>query len=85
LKGEENEGAMIGNDDNGVFDDQPESFPRYIKPSHSINIGTVKACAASENEGRDEDLRAALTCFFVYIQKQQCIKPFQEIRGSGGS
>jgi hypothetical protein len=67
LKGEENEGAMIGNDDNGVFDDQPKSFPRYIKPSHSINIGTVKACAASENEGRDEDLRAALTCFFVYM------------------
>ena len=40
---------------------------RYAKPVHDVNIGTIEACTVSENEGGDEDLRAALTCFFIYL------------------
>ena len=43
------------------------SVPRYAKPVHDVNIGTIEACTVSENEGGDEDLRAALTCFFIYL------------------
>ena len=39
--------------------------PRYAAPSHD-NIGSIDPCAVSENEGGDEDVRAALTCFFIH-------------------
>lgn len=43
------------------------STPKYSAPSHDADIGSVEACIVAENEGGEEDLRAALTCFFIYM------------------
>jgi hypothetical protein len=64
------QGGAEGDDggDRAVEDEDPDrpAAPRYAAPSHDINIGSVEPCAVSENEGGDEDVRAALTCFFVH-------------------
>ena len=61
------EGASEHTTSVSLEDKNVTSVPRYAKPVHDVNIGTIEACTVSENEGGDEDLRAALTCFFIYL------------------
>jgi len=41
--------------------------PKYSAPSQGIDIGSLEACTVAENEGGEEDIRAALTCFFLHM------------------
>jgi hypothetical protein len=50
---------------------QEEEFvaPKYSSPSLEIlgDIGSIEACTVAENEGGEENVRAALTCFFIHL------------------
>ncbi|KAL7548414.1 hypothetical protein ACHAWF_011705 [Thalassiosira exigua] len=59
----EDEDFTATEDDNA---DQAEA-PKYAAPSHETDIGSVEASIVAENEGAEEDLRAALTCFFIHM------------------
>lgn len=48
-------------------EDNAEVAPKYAAPSHDIDIGSVEASIVAENEGGEEDIRAALTCFFIHM------------------
>ena len=48
--------------------------PRYVAPSHDIDFGGVESCILAENEGGEEDVRAALTSFFS--KYFSCISPY---------
>ena len=51
----------------GVEGVSVDDRPRYVAPSsHDVDVGSVEPWTASENEGGDEDVRAALTCFFLH-------------------
>lgn len=56
-------------DDGATEDDDTEqlSAPKYAAPSHDTDVGSVEACIVAENEGGEEDIRAALTCFFIHM------------------
>lgn len=41
--------------------------PKYSAPSQGIDIGSLEACTVAENEGGEEDIRAALACFFLHM------------------
>eukprot|EP00569_Conticribra_weissflogii_P015809 CAMPEP_0171411470 /NCGR_PEP_ID=MMETSP0880-20121228/30157_1 /TAXON_ID=67004 /ORGANISM="Thalassiosira weissflogii, Strain CCMP1336" /LENGTH=1269 /DNA_ID=CAMNT_0011928559 /DNA_START=137 /DNA_END=3946 /DNA_ORIENTATION=+ len=43
--------------------------PKYSAPSAEIlgDMGSVEACTVAENEGGEEDARAALACFFIHM------------------
>ena len=41
--------------------------PKYSAPSQEIDIVSLEACTVAENEGGEEDTRAALTCFFLHM------------------
>ena len=43
--------------------------PKYSAPSAEIlgDIGSLEACTVAENEGGEEDARAALACFFIHL------------------
>jgi hypothetical protein len=41
--------------------------PKYSAPSKEIDTGTLEASTVAENEGGEEDIRAALVCFFLYL------------------
>lgn len=43
------------------------SAPKYSKPSQGTDSDSLEACAVAENEGGEEDVRAALTCFFLHM------------------
>ena len=62
------QGEVEKNEGGGTNEDEASEqmlAPRYAAPSHD-NIGSIDPCAVSENEGGDEDVRAALTCFFIH-------------------
>ena len=70
---EDDEGGGVGN--KAEQTDQEPTAPRYVAPSHDMDFGGVEACIVAENEGGEEDVRAALTCFFIYmvrIRKKKC-------------
>jgi hypothetical protein len=52
-----------------VEDDKKVASPKYSAPSQEMlgDIGCVEACTVAENHGGEEDIRAALTCFFVHM------------------
>eukprot|EP00804_Cyclotella_cryptica_P019971 CCRYP_007890-RA/>CCRYP_007890-RA protein AED:0.06 eAED:0.06 QI:175/0.87/0.77/1/1/1/9/101/1035 len=52
-----------------VEDDAKLVSPKYSAPSQEMlgDIGCVEACTVAENHGGEEDIRAALTCFFVHM------------------
>lgn len=52
-----------------VQDDEKVASPKYSAPSQEMlgDIGCVEACTVAENHGGEEDIRAALTCFFVHM------------------
>jgi len=55
-------------DDEASFaEDELDAGPKYSAPSHDIDIGSVEASTVAENEGGEEDVRAALTCFFIHM------------------
>ena len=57
-------------DDPTVAEEKLElAVPKYSAPSAEIlgDIGCVEACTVAENHGGEEDIRAALTCFFVHM------------------
>ena len=43
--------------------------PKYSAPSQEVlgDMGCVEACTVAENHGGEEDIRAALTCFFLHM------------------
>ena len=43
--------------------------PKYSAPSQEVlgDMGCVEACTVAENHGGEEDIRAALTCFFIHM------------------
>ena len=43
--------------------------PKYSRPSQEVlgDMGCVEACTVAENHGGEEDIRAALTCFFLQM------------------
>ena len=64
-------------------EEDPElaTAPKYAAPSHDIDIGSVEACTVSENEGGEEDIRAALTCFFLYMYGDMGVRDASTIIG----
>lgn len=54
------------NDNN---DDEITEFtaPKYSKPSQGVDSESLEACAVAENEGGEEDVRAALACYFLHM------------------
>ena len=50
-------------------DDEETEFtaPKYSKPSQGTDNDSLEACTVAENEGGEEDVRAALTCFFLHM------------------
>ena len=48
-------------------EDVEGAAPRYAAPTHDVDIESVEACNVAENEGGEEDVRAALTCFFIHM------------------
>jgi len=60
-----------GEDADGATEATPPdnelATPKYAAPFHDIKIGSVEACIVSDNEGGEEDVRAALTCFFIHM------------------
>lgn len=55
--------------DEDESDIQANAAPKYVAPSHDIHIGSsgVEPSIVAENEGGEEDVRAALTCFFIHM------------------
>mmetsp|Transcript_16402 Transcript_16402/g.25381 ORF Transcript_16402/g.25381 Transcript_16402/m.25381 type:complete len:1158 (+) Transcript_16402:152-3625(+) len=53
--------------DGGDDDEAEFAAPKYSKPSQGIDVESLEACSVAENEGGEEDVRAALTCFFMYM------------------
>ena len=47
-------------------DAEESSAPKYVAPSLDID-GGLEASIVAENEGGEEDVRAALTCFFIHM------------------
>lgn len=50
-------------------DDEETEFtaPKYSKPSQGTDNDSLEASTVAENEGGEEDVRAALTCFFLHM------------------
>ena len=64
------QGGAEDGEDGGKKDDQADEeldTPRYQAPAHDIDLNGVEACMVAENEGGEEDVRAALTCFFIHM------------------
>lgn len=70
------------NESNRSQDEETEvDAPKYSAPSKEVNTGSLEPCTVAENEGGEEDIRAALTCFFLYCMEiWECTYPNQMAR-----
>lgn len=55
------------NESNSQDEETEVDAPKYSAPSKEVNTGSLEPCTVAENEGGEEDIRAALTCFFLYL------------------
>ncbi|KAL9189789.1 hypothetical protein ACHAXT_009464, partial [Thalassiosira profunda] len=63
-------GREADDDDTATQDDidaTHRSAPKYAAPVQDVDIGSLEPSLAAENEGGEEDVRAALTCFFLHM------------------
>jgi len=62
------DGDDTGEGDEDDAENAANAAPRYVAPSHDIDgAGGVEPSVVAENEGGEEDVRAALTCFFIHM------------------
>lgn len=61
--GEDEESGVVTEQDDET---QQLSAPKYTAPTHEDDVGGVDPSTAAENGGGEEDVRAALTCFFIH-------------------
>jgi hypothetical protein len=57
-------------EDISTMEPEPElAAPKYSAPSQEVlgDMGCVEACTVAENHGGEEDIRAALSCFFLHM------------------